>query len=107
MNNLKLQISENIARLTFDLENEKVNKLSINVLEELDAKIDEIKNNHSIKALVIQSAKPNIFVAGADIKEIEALTEEKEVYDLLMKCHNIFNKIENLPFPSIAYINGA
>ena len=54
MNNLRLEIKDNIARLTFDLEYEKVNKLSLAVLEELNDKLDEIKNNSSIKALLIQ-----------------------------------------------------
>lgn len=107
MSNLNLEIKEGIARLNFDLENEKVNKLSIAVLEELDEKLEQIKDNSSIKALVIQSAKKNVFIAGADIEEIEKLYEEKEVYDLLIKVHEIFNKLENLKFPSIAYINGA
>ncbi len=107
MNNLYLEINDNIARLTFDLEGEKVNKLSFEVLEELNEKIDLVKNDSSIKALVIQSAKKNIFVAGADIKQIQKITDEKEVYKVLMRCHEIFNKLENLPIPTIAYINGA
>lgn len=107
MKNLYLEIKAGIARLTIDLENEKVNKLSIAVLEEFDEVLDSIKDNSSIKALVITSAKKNVFIAGADIEEIEKLSDEKEVYDLLMRVHAIFNKLENLDFPSIAYINGA
>ena len=107
MKNLYLEIKAGIARLTIDLENEKVNKLSIAVLEEFDEVLESIKNNSSIKALVITSAKKNVFIAGADIEEIEKLSDEKEVYDLLMRVHTIFNKLENLDFPSIAYINGA
>lgn len=107
MKNLYLEIKAGIARLTIDLENEKVNKLSIAVLEEFDEVLDSIKDNSSIKALVITSAKKNVFIAGADIEEIEKLSDEKEVYDLLMRVHAIFNKLENLEFPSIAYINGA
>lgn len=107
MNNLYLEINDNIARLTFDLEGEKVNKLSFEVLEELNEKIDLVKNDSSIKALVIQSAKKNIFVAGADIKQIQEITDEKEVYKVLMRCHEIFNKLQNLSIPTIAYINGA
>ncbi|WP_108061306.1 3-hydroxyacyl-CoA dehydrogenase NAD-binding domain-containing protein [Poseidonibacter lekithochrous] len=107
MKNLFLEIKAGIARLTLDLENEKVNKLSIAVLEEFDEVLDSIKDNSSIKALVITSAKKNVFIAGADIEEIEQLEDEKEVYNLLMRVHTIFNKLENLEFPSIAYINGA
>ena len=40
--NIKLEINEFIATLTFDLENEKVNKLSFAVLNEFNEKLDEI-----------------------------------------------------------------
>ena len=38
---------------------------------------------------------------------IEKLKDEKEVYEALMEVHEIFNKLENLSIPTIAYINGA
>ena len=107
MNNIKLKINQNIATLTFDLENEKINKLSFEILKEFDEKLNIIKDDSTIKALVIDSAKKNIFIAGADIKEIEKLKDEKEVYEALIQVHRIFNKLENLKIPTIAYINGA
>ena len=107
MSNMTLEIKQNIATLVFDLENEKINKLSFEILREFDEILNQIKEDTSIKALVIDSAKKNIFIAGADTKEIEKLKDEKEVYEALMEVHEIFNKLENLPFPTIAYINGA
>ena len=107
MSNIVLEINQNVARIIFDLENEKVNKLSFEILKEFDEKLNIIKDDSSIKALVIDSAKKDIFIAGADIKEIEKLKDEKEVYDSLMEVHQIFNKLENLTIPTIAYINGA
>ena len=107
MSNIKFEINQNIATITFDLENEKVNKLSFEVLKEFDEKLNLVEENSEIKALVIDSAKKDVFIAGADIKEIEQLTDEKEIFDSLMRVHRIFNKLENLPIPTIAYINGA
>ncbi|MFY9090002.1 3-hydroxyacyl-CoA dehydrogenase NAD-binding domain-containing protein [Arcobacter aquimarinus] len=107
MSNINLEIKQNIATLTFDLKDEKINKLSFEILKEFDEKLNQIKEDSSIKALVIDSAKKDIFIAGADIKEIEKLKDEKEVYDSLMEVHEIFNKLENLQIPTIAYINGA
>ena len=71
INNLKFEINQNIATITFDLENEKVNKLSFEVLKEFDEKLNLVEENEQIKALVIDSAKKDVFIAGADIKEIE------------------------------------
>ncbi len=107
MSNLNLKIENNIAILTFDLKKEKVNKLSFKVLKELDILLDEVKNNHEIKVLVLDSAKENIFIAGADIREIESFKTEDEVYSHIVEGDDIFNKLEKLPFPTIAYINGA
>ncbi|PLY07571.1 MAG: enoyl-CoA hydratase [Arcobacter sp.] len=107
MNNLNLEINNDIATLTFDLKNSKANKLSFEVLSELDILLNEIKENKEIKALVIDSAKPTIFIAGADIKEIEAMNTEEEVYEQITKGDNILNKLEDLSIPTIAYINGA
>ncbi len=107
MSNINLEIKQNVATLIFDLKDEKVNKLSFEILKEFDEKLNQIKEDSSIKALVIDSAKKDIFIAGADIKEIEKLKDEKEVYEALMEVHEIFNKLENLQIPTIAYINGA
>ena len=107
MTNFKMTIENGIARLTFDLENEKINKLSFEVLEQLSQILDDIKSNNSVKILVINSAKKNIFIAGADIKEIEAFQTENEVYEALLRGHAVLDKIENLGIPTISYIHGA
>ena len=107
MKNFKLDIENGIATLVFDLENEKVNKLSFEVLEQLSGILDDIKSNNDIKLLLIDSAKKNIFIAGADIKEIDAFQTEDEVYKALLKGHAVLDKLEGLTIPTVAYINGA
>lgn len=107
MKNIELTVNESIATLEFDLKNEKVNKLSFKVLEELDGLIEEIKANNSLKALVIKSKKNGVFIAGADINEIKEFKSEKEVFEALKKGDKILNKIEALQIPTISYINGA
>lgn len=96
-----------IARLIFDLPNEKVNKLSTDILKEFEEKIEQISKNQDIKALVILSGKEGNFIAGADINEIKSITEEKTAYDLVAKGQNIITKITDLKIPTIAVINGA
>ncbi len=107
MNNISLTVTNDIATLEFDLQNEKVNKLSFEVLKELNLKLDEISSNSNIKILIIKSLKENIFIAGADINEIKEFKNKEEVYTALLEGDNILNKIENLKIPTIAYINGA
>ncbi len=107
MENMNLTTTNGIATLILDLKDEKVNKLSFGVLEELDAILDTIKNDTSIKLLVIESAKPKIFIAGADINEIKTFSNEADSFKKLLRGDDILTKIENLPVPTISYVNGA
>ena len=67
--------NSDVAVLTFDLPNEKVNKLSTPVMTELKAHIEKLKTSN-YKMVVFKSAKPKIFIAGADIEEIKELGTE-------------------------------
>ena len=104
---IKLNIDNGIATLCFDMKNEKVNKLSKEVLKEFQVLLEEIKTNQTIKILLITSAKDNIFIAGADIGEIKQMNDEHDIYNVVISVDTVFNDLEQLPFPSIAIINGA
>ncbi len=107
-NAIKLEIdNKNIANLIFDNYEQKVNKLSIAVLLELEEILNQIEKNSSIKLLVISSAKNDNFIAGADISEIKAITDEKDAEDKILHGQNILNKITNLKIPTIAVIRGS
>lgn len=105
---LSLTLENNgIAKLTFDLPNEKVNKLSSLVLFELNEILNEIANNKKIKILQILSGKKDNFIAGADINEIKDLIDEKEALQKVSQGQEILTKIAKLPFSTIAVINGS
>lgn len=107
INTISLTIKNQIANLVFDLPNEKVNKLSAPVMSELEEVLENIANNKNLKALVISSAKKDIFIAGADINEIKDLTDKKDARAKVSRGQEIMNKIEELKIPTIALINGA
>ncbi|MDE2028637.1 MAG: enoyl-CoA hydratase/isomerase family protein, partial [Candidatus Omnitrophica bacterium] len=95
-----------IGFITFDQPDSKVNVLSAATLVSFDKILDDLKNK-SLKALVIQSAKKDIFIAGADIKEIETITEENDAKSKAQAGQQVMNKLEDLPFPTVAVIDGA
>jgi len=107
MKTFDLDIQNGIATLCFDREDSPVNILSSEVLRNLASKIDELKKNQDIKLLKFTSAQEGIFIAGADISQIERLHDEEEAYDLVREGQQILSKISALPFPTVAIIDGA
>lgn len=95
-----------IAVLEFDLPNEKVNKLSTAVMGELKGHLEKLKNTN-YKAVVFKSNKAKIFIAGADIEEIQKLKTADEVEAAVKGGQDIFNMIEDLPMPTVAIVHGA
>lgn len=105
---LTLKIEKNgVANLIFDLPNEKVNKLSRPVLEQLEKALNVIDGNKAIRVLLITSEKKDIFIAGADINEIKAIHDSKDALEKVARGQNILTKIAQLKIPTIAVIDGA
>ncbi len=98
---------DDIAMLTFDLKGESINKLSSAVVAELGDAVKAIQGESGLKGLVIGSAK-DVFIVGADITEFHGLFDKGEEYlvEMNLKVHDIFNAIEDLPFPTVTAING-
>ncbi|MCP1313562.1 MULTISPECIES: fatty acid oxidation complex subunit alpha FadB [unclassified Halomonas] len=101
------QGGNSIATLTFDLKDESINKLSSAVVKELGEAVSAIESERDLKGLLIRSGK-DVFIVGADITEFHSLFDKGEAYleQMNLKVHDIFNAIEDLPFPTVAAING-
>ena len=81
-----------------------LNALNSEVLKELEATIDGI-NLETTRAIVLTGAGSKSFVAGADIAEMSTLTKaEGEAFG--ERGNRVFRKIETLPIPVIAAVNG-
>ncbi len=97
---------DGIAIATFDLPNEKVNKLTIAVMEELDRLLVELAGKKEIKALVFRSGKEGNFIVGADIAEIRNVTEAATGESFARRGQAVFARLEALPVPTVAAIHG-
>ena len=81
-----------------------LNALNSAVLNDLNAVIDGVDTNE-VRCLILTGAGEKSFVAGADIGEMSTLTkEEGEAFG--KKGNDIFRKLETLPIPVIAAVNG-
>ena len=100
---IKYETEGQIALLTIDRP-KALNALNSNVLEELDQAIDAV-DFQKVRVLIITGSGEKSFVAGADIAEMSNLTKE-EGFAFAKKGNDIFRKIESLPIPVIAAVNG-
>jgi 3-hydroxyacyl-CoA dehydrogenase/enoyl-CoA hydratase/3-hydroxybutyryl-CoA epimerase len=85
---------------------DRMNTLSTPMIAELEDLLGKAEGDHSTKALVFISAKPDNFIVGADIKTFDEVTEPEQIREVLIRIQAIFSRIANLPFPAIAAING-
>ncbi len=99
------QDAENIFWLYIDKAEANANVLSKEALTELESALNDIAQIKP-KGLVFISAKKSGFIAGADVKEFVSLKDGKEAFELIKRGQKIMDKIENLPFPTVAAING-
>ncbi len=98
---------QGIGTLKFNTPKSTVNLFTNQALKEFDTQLDVLSQNSEFKALFIESSKEDIFIAGADINEIKAADNQKQIDTFVKNGQDIFTKLENLPFPTIAMIDGA
>jgi len=105
--NWNYQVDEkNIVWLTLDKHNSSTNTLSADVLEEFKTILQALTSTLKPKGLVINSAKKNGFIAGADIQQFDQLQTEEDAFNLIRQGQILFQKLEDLPFPTVALIHG-
>lgn len=101
----KLELDgERIAWLTFDKPG-STNTLSHSTMGELDSMLGEVERAQP-RAVIVQSGKRGGFIAGADIKEFTSLTSLDQAYQLIRSGQRVLDRLEALPCPTIAAING-
>jgi len=91
--------------LHFDLAESPLNILSQEALDELDGTLGRLERMQ-LNGLVILSDKENGFIAGADVKEFRERRDPQQVERQIHRVHRLFQRLEELPFPSLALLHG-
>jgi len=108
MEQLQFKVDENgIGEIIFDQKELDVNLLSSDVLLELETLLDSVPQQKGLKLLIFRSAKKDVFIAGADIKEIRALKTREETLEKVRLGRHVLAMIDILPVPTLAVIDGA
>lgn len=100
---LKIEERGNIAIMTISAP-KSLNALNSIILGEIDEYLDEFENG-GYRCLIITGEGEKSFVAGADISEMATLGQQQgETFG--RKGSDVFRRIETLPCPVIAAVNG-
>ncbi|MCW1921648.1 3-hydroxyacyl-CoA dehydrogenase NAD-binding domain-containing protein [Luteolibacter arcticus] len=106
MNHLHFQLNGTHGVLTFDREGSSANLFDRPALVELNDKLDALSAHPELTGLILRSAKPSIFIAGADLNVLSSLQGD-ELRDLIELGQATFQKLARLPYVTIAAIHGA
>jgi 3-hydroxyacyl-CoA dehydrogenase/enoyl-CoA hydratase/3-hydroxybutyryl-CoA epimerase len=98
--------ADGIFAIVFDRAESRVNLIDEQWIDEVSRSLDEAERNGA-RGIVFLSAKPDHFIAGADVSLIAALANESEAETKCRIGQKLFNRIEDLPIPTVAAISGA
>jgi len=100
---------QGIAWAVFDRAGESQNSFSRNALEELGAIVESVERGareRTIRGLVFISGKEKGFIVGADVREFEELTDERQVIESVTLVNSYLDRIERLVVPVVCCIHG-
>jgi 3-hydroxyacyl-CoA dehydrogenase/enoyl-CoA hydratase/3-hydroxybutyryl-CoA epimerase len=96
-----------VAVVVFDLPGESINKFSAAVKDEFASLLPALQGDAGVRAVVLISGKPDVFIAGADIEEFVATKTEEGFRRLSREGQRFLDTLEALPKPIVVAINGA
>jgi len=98
---------DNVAVITIDVPDEKMNTLKAEFGVQVREMLKQIRENKAVRGLVFISAKPDNFIAGADINMIARAQSAQEAEDLARQGQQVMAEIHALSIPVVAAIHGA
>ena len=100
---------QGVAWVTLNRPGARVNVLSTPVMKRLDELITELTDHAAagrVRSAIIRSGKDGSFIAGADVNEIGAVTEQREGAEKARAGQQVFVRLAALPIPTVAAVDG-
>ncbi|QEG02602.1 Carnitinyl-CoA dehydratase [Stieleria maiorica] len=107
MNNstqIQLVVEEDIATLSFVPPSSKPPTLDLEVLQQLELRVEEIGRQQP-RVVLLRSTSDRFFCVGANLTALKDI-DEHTIAPWVLAGHNVFNQLEDLPMPVIAVVNG-
>jgi 3-hydroxyacyl-CoA dehydrogenase/enoyl-CoA hydratase/3-hydroxybutyryl-CoA epimerase len=107
MSYAEIEKENGVAVVWMDQPGEKVNKISIDLVDEFKTMLDGLEDDDTVRGIVLISRKPDNFIAGADIEKFKDMTSPAEAEMLSRQGHVLLNRMAAFPKPIVAAIHGA
>jgi len=99
--------AEGIVELAFYPSESSGNALRLSDLEELNDLLRELSKDREMRLLVLRSGTPGIFSESTEPAELRGIEDASAGEEFSATGQQIMDRIEALPFPSLAAINGS
>ncbi|MBM3269096.1 MAG: enoyl-CoA hydratase/isomerase family protein [Candidatus Sericytochromatia bacterium] len=97
---------DGVAIAWLDTPDSRLNIISTALAADFAATLQEIESDAAIKAVVIASAKPDNFMAGADVHEFLTTTSAEAFEKMVRAFHEALDRIAGSRKPYVAAIHG-
>jgi enoyl-CoA hydratase/carnithine racemase len=105
LSTVRYTASGGVARIVLDRP-AQLNAISPTLLRDLDRACEAIEGDPGLRVVTL-TANGRAFCAGADLRAVEELSPDPVAWSGFMRLwHRVFNRIEALPVPVVAGVNG-
>ncbi len=102
-----VDIDDGIAYIGIDVAGESVNTLSTPMVDRFEEIINSSLQDESVEGIVVHSLKPDNFVVGFDIEELQQYYEDPEALRALVaRGHGLMERLTAFQRPIVAAIHG-
>lgn len=98
------EVKDHVATVTMNRPH-KHNACNLKMFQEIDHALSLVEDDESVRVVVITGAGDRAFSAGVDFGDLE-FEDMKESTDYVNSDARMFRRIENIPQPVIAAVNG-
>src|SRR5262249_14581364 len=100
------QDADGTATLWLDVPDRSVNVFNRGLLDDLDAALNRVAATPAVRLLVVRSAKPSGFLAGADLHDFAAIQSAADATALSQRGQRLFDRVADLRVPVAPVIHG-
>jgi enoyl-CoA hydratase len=101
---VRYEVSDRIATITLSRPGKR-NALTQHMFARLGEVVGEVENGSDLRVLIIRGESGSVFCAGDDLSQLVAM-DLVQVRDFLISAQGTFTRLEALPIPVIAAVEG-